>query len=160
MKILMILLALFSNYSFCEGKDIFSKKDNLSFEKTENKQQIEQQNSDYFNYISGDMFDYSTLKAQGSNYNNFFPAHSFIILHFINVLPRKNVFLNDNFLIKTDEHGNAEKPIYLDIIDFCLIQLKDDNRKIVESDTIPINNINLIECRGSKPMKCMGALKN
>lgn len=159
MKILMILLTLFSNYSFCEGKDIFAQKDNLSFEKTEIKQEIEQ-NNDCFNYMSGDMFDYSTLKAQCSNYNNFFPSHSFILLHFINVLPHKNIFLNDNFLLKTDEYGNAEKPLYLDIIDFCLIQLKDDNRKIVESDTILINNINLIECRGIKPMKCKGTMKN
>ena len=42
MKILMILLTLFSNYSFCEGKDIFSQKDNLSIEKAEIKQEIEQ----------------------------------------------------------------------------------------------------------------------
>jgi hypothetical protein len=162
MNKLFLVLILVSPVGYCiEINDFFvqEKKGIIGFTEaiSNQKGQVAKQNNDYVITIGNKeyMFDSKFgVNELNSDLNNIFPGHFLVALVFVNVEPKKQIYLDNDHLSNTDDQGNAEKYIYLEKSGSYEIQLKDNKNTIVERNIIDINNIKKVECMGQKPMEC------
>lgn len=161
-RLLMPLFLFFPTSSFCNGiDDFFIQKGNkiIGLEQAikNNSGYIKKDKKDYSIYFKGK--EYMLNSKSGFEHsdgisNSIFPNHFFVAFMFINVPPKKQIYLDNNHISDTDEQGKAQKYIYLERIGAYEIQLKDNDNETVESSTINIVQTNQVHCLGKKPMVC------
>lgn len=162
MNKLLLILLLFSPVGYCiEITDIFvqEKKGIIGLKEAISNQKgmVVKKNHDYVITIDNKeyMFDSEFGVNQfNSELNNIFPDRFLVAISFVNVEPKKQIYLNNDHLSNTDDEGNAEKYLYLEKSGSYEIQLKDNKNMIVERDIVDINNVKKVECMGQKPMEC------
>lgn len=164
----IILLILFSSAGYCiEINDIYIKEENgiTGFKEAIYKHagKIFKKNNSYFIVINNIeyVFDLKSRFNQfGPVLNNIFPNHFLVAFLFVSVKPKKQIYLNNDYLSDTDDQGNAKKYLYVDKSGIYVINLKNNKNEKIESSVIDISNINKVECVGQNPMECKVFNKN